>query len=103
MTITELSPLRSDRERALHDLLEALRGRLAEDGFGRHEHAVQTLAVATRQLTPGAAATLANRAGSPDARMSAYQVVSRVLARCGDARTHRRVRLMLGRFAYAVA
>jgi hypothetical protein len=103
MTITELAPLRTERERALLDLLDDLGDAIDRDGFHRHEYAVQTLARATRQLTPGAATTLADRVGSPIARRHSFQVVSRVLARCGDDRTCRRVTGMLARYARATA
>ena len=102
MTITELAPLHSDRA-SLRDLLEALGDQLSRDGFARHEYAVQTLARSTSELTPGAAATLANRASSTASRAWAYQVVIRVLTRCGDLQTRTRVSGMLARYAYANA
>jgi hypothetical protein len=98
MTITELAPLRTERERALLDLLVTLGDAIDRDGFRRHEYAVQTLARATRQLTPGAAMTLADRLSSPIARRHSFQVVSKVLARCGDDRTRARVAGMLARY-----
>jgi hypothetical protein len=101
MAITDLSPLRTDRERALLDLLDAVIGHIDRDGIRRHEYAVQTLARAGSQLTPGAAATLANRATSPVARKHSFQVVARVLARCGDEPTRQRVVGMLARYAAA--
>jgi hypothetical protein len=103
MTITELAPLRNESERALLGLLDALAGDIDRDGFSRHEHAVQALARATRQLTPGAAATLSDRAGSAIARRNSYQVVSRVLVRCGDDPTRRRVTGLLARHTGADA
>jgi hypothetical protein len=103
MTITELAPLRTHSERAAHELLEALGADIDRDGFPRHEYAVQTLARATRQLTPGAAATLSDRAGSAIARRNALQVVSRVLVRCGDDATRRRVSGMLARYGRRTA
>ena len=99
MTITELAPLRTESERALHQLLESLGDGIDRDGFHRHEYAVQTLARATRELTPGAAATLRDRRGSAIARRHSFQVVSRVLVRCGDDRTRRQVAGMLARYA----
>ena len=103
MTITDLSPLRSDSERALLELLDSLRDLLASQGFARHEQAVQTFAALTRHLTPGAAAALAARSSSPEARLSAFQVVGRVLARCGDLRMRRRVSVMLAGYSSAAA
>jgi hypothetical protein len=99
MTITELAPLRTERERALLDLLVTLGDAIDRDGFRRHEYAVQTLARAGRQLTPGAAATLASRASEPIARRHSFQVVARVLTRCGDERNHRILAAMLARYA----
>lgn len=99
MTITELAPLRTDRERALLGLLDALGDAIDRDGFRRHEYAVQTLARSTRQLTPGAAATLGDRTGSAIARRHSFRVVTRVLVRCGDEPTRRNVAGMLARYA----
>jgi hypothetical protein len=99
MSITELAPLRTESERALLELLESLGEDIDRDGFYRHEYAVQTLARATRQLTPGAATTLGDRRGSTIARRHSFQVVSRVLTRCGDDRTRRQVAGMLARYA----
>jgi hypothetical protein len=101
MTITELAPLRTERERALLELLTVLADAIDRDGIARHEYAVQTLARATRQLTPGAAATLGDRSGSAIGRRSSLQVVSRVLARCGDEVTRHQVSGMLARYASA--
>ena len=98
MTITELAPLRTESERALLELIESLGEDIDRDGFYRHEYAVQTLARATRQLTPGAAATLGDRGGSAIARRHSFQVVSRVLTRCGDDRARRQVAGMLARY-----
>jgi hypothetical protein len=99
MTITALAPLRTDRERALLALLASIADGIDRDGFACHEYAVQTLARATRGLTPGASATLADRTAAPIARRHAFQVASRVLARCGDDLTRRRVAGMLARYA----
>jgi hypothetical protein len=99
MTITALDPLRTDRERALLDVLDRIGQQIDRDGFRPHEYAAQTLARAGRQLTPGAAATLANRASEPIARRHSFQVVSRVLTRCGDEHTHRSLAAMLARYA----
>ena len=99
MTITELAPLRTERERALLELLTELADAIDRDGFARHEYAVQTLARATRQLTPGAAATLSDRSGSTIGRRSSLQVVSRVLTRCGDETTRLQVSGMLARYS----
>jgi hypothetical protein len=100
MTITALAPLRSDGERAVLALLGSIAEDIDRDGFARHEYAVQTLARATRELTPGAAAALGDRAASPIARRHAFQVVSRVLARCGDETSRRRVAGMLARYGH---
>src|SRR3954471_5290846 len=88
MTITALAPLRTDR-RALSSLLESIADAIDRDGFSRHEAAVQTLLQSTRALTPGAAATLGDQAAAAIARRHAFQVVSRVLTRCGDDATRR--------------
>ncbi len=96
MTITDLVPLQSSRQRALSDLLASVRECLHEDGFRRHEYAAQTLARAARQIAPGASAALANRASPDPIRERAFAILVRVVIQCGDAHTDR---LLTGAFA----
>jgi hypothetical protein len=103
MTITELAPLRTDSERALLGLLDALGRDIDRDGFRRHEHAVQALTREIRHLTPGAAATLGDRSGSAIARRHSFQVAARVLVRCGGDVTRERVAGLLGAYVRRTA
>jgi hypothetical protein len=99
MTITDLVPLQSTRQRALAQLLESVGEAVHEDGFREHEYAVQTLARATRQLAPGASAALANRATADPARERAFGIVIRVVIQCGDLQTDQLLTGSLARYA----
>ena len=98
MTITDLVPLQSARQRALAELLATVGEAVHEDGFRRHEYAVQTLARAARHLAPGATAALANRTTSDPARERAFGIVVRVVIQCGDEQTDRMLTGSLARY-----
>jgi hypothetical protein len=99
MTITDLTPLQSSRQRALSQLLAAVGDALHEEGFRRHEYAAQTLARAARHITPGAAAALSNRETADPARERAFAIVVRVVIQCGDVQTDRLLTGALARYS----
>ena len=99
MTITDLVPMRSEQQRALADILGRLGESLHEDGFARHEYGVQTVARASRHVAPGASMALADRSTVESARERAFQVVVRLVLRCGDAESHRMLTGALARYA----
>ena len=99
MTITDLVPLQSSRQRALADLLERVGSAVHTDGFDRHEYAVQTLARAAQHIAPGASATLAQRTLTADARDRALGIVARVVTQCGDRDTDAYLCGSLARYA----
>jgi hypothetical protein len=99
MTITDLVPLQSTRQRALAELLASVGEAVHEEGFRRHEYAVQTLARAARQIAPGASAALAHRATPDRARERAFGIVVRVVTQCGDVHTDQLLTGSLARYA----
>ena len=101
MTITDLVPLRGERQRALADILSRLGESLHDEGFAHHEYAVQTLARVSRQYAPGASMALADRTTAESARERAFHVVVRLALRFGDAESHRMLSGALARYAGA--
>jgi hypothetical protein len=101
MTITDLVPMQSSRQRALAGLLAAVGEALHEEGFARHEYAAQTLARAARHIAPGASAALANRSTADPARERAFGIVVRVVIQCGDVHTDHLLTGALARYATA--
>lgn len=99
MTIIDLVPLRSARQRDLAELLCAVGAALRADGVGPHEYAVQTVARAARNIAPGASASLINSTTPGAARIRAFDVVARVVVRCGDDATGELLTGALARYA----
>lgn len=101
MTITDLVPMRGERQRALADLLGRLGERLHEDGFAQHEYAAQTLARVARNIAPGASAALQDRSTADSDRERAFNIVVRLVLRCGDAESQRMLTGALARYSAA--